>query len=49
MFAYLFAFKAQQTTVLMAHNGFNKVVIMGKVWAFANGLFVHLSLISQGL
>lgn len=31
MFAYLFAFKAQQTTVLMAHR-FSKVVIMGKYW-----------------
>lgn len=30
MFAYLFAFKAQQTTVLMAHSGFSEVVIMGK-------------------
>lgn len=30
VFAYLFAFKPQQTTELMAHRGFNKVVIMGK-------------------
>lgn len=49
MFAYLYAFKAPQTTVLMAHSGFNKVVIMGKYGIFANGLLVHLSLISPGL
>lgn len=49
VFAYLYAFKALQTTVLMAHSGFNKVVIMGKYGTFANGLPVHLSLISLGL
>lgn len=29
-FAYLYAFKPPQTTVLMAHSGFNKVVIRAK-------------------